>query len=121
MVKTSPAETFVMSQSQLLRQLLVVAFDNPTMFRSFYQLFLVWHGPRKLKASTWSVRFPAPAIRSTTILRHGVRFANSPDEQVLLAVPQNGSAIFASCPDATKLLYAIATIFLGNCAYVITQ
>src|SRR5260370_32600451 len=38
MVKTAPAPTFVMSQSQLLLQLLVVAFDNPTMFRSFHQL-----------------------------------------------------------------------------------
>src|SRR5712692_9880566 len=38
MVKTSPAPTFVMSQSQLLLQLLVVAFDNPTVFRSFHQL-----------------------------------------------------------------------------------
>src|ERR1700687_5627569 len=38
MVKTSPAATFVMSQSQLLLQLLVVAFDNPTVFRSFHQL-----------------------------------------------------------------------------------
>src|SRR5258708_31110259 len=38
MVKTSTAPTFVMPQSQLLLQLLVVAFDNPTMFRSFHQL-----------------------------------------------------------------------------------
>src|SRR5258708_12361802 len=38
MMKTSPAPTFVMSQSQLLLQLLIVAFDNPTMFRSFHQL-----------------------------------------------------------------------------------
>src|SRR2546422_2682211 len=38
MVKTSPAPTFVMSQSQLLLQFLVVAFDNPTVFRSFHQL-----------------------------------------------------------------------------------
>src|ERR1700689_5272126 len=38
MVKTSPATTFVMSQSQLLLQLLVVAFDYPTVFRSFHQL-----------------------------------------------------------------------------------
>src|ERR1017187_2681998 len=38
MMKTSPAPTFVMSQSQLLLQLLVVAFDNPTVFRWFHQL-----------------------------------------------------------------------------------
>src|SRR5260370_38439978 len=38
MMKTSPAPTFVMSQSQLLLQLLICGFDNPTMFRSFNQL-----------------------------------------------------------------------------------
>src|ERR1700733_8293035 len=35
--ETLASPTFVMSQSQLLLQLLVVAFDNPTVFRSFYQ------------------------------------------------------------------------------------
>ena len=32
MMKTSPAPTFVMSQSQFLLELFVVALDDPTMF-----------------------------------------------------------------------------------------
>ena len=32
MVKTAPASSFIMSQSEFLLQFLVVALDDPTMF-----------------------------------------------------------------------------------------
>ena len=38
MMKSSPAATFVMSQSQFLLELFVVSLDDPTMLGYFYQL-----------------------------------------------------------------------------------
>ncbi len=38
-VKAAPAATFVVTQSELLLQILIVAFDTPTHLRHEYELF----------------------------------------------------------------------------------
>src|ERR1700751_6389568 len=38
MVKTAPASSFIISQSEFLLQLLVVALDDPTMFGQSHQI-----------------------------------------------------------------------------------
>src|SRR5258708_5620870 len=96
MMKPAPASAFIVSQTQLLLQLLIVALDDPAVFRHLDQRFeLGFWRQRRYPIFCW-VRLPPAATRSTTILPHAAPLFRSPGPQGALAQRQN--AIATSAP-----------------------
>ena len=68
MVKSAPTPSFIVAQSQLLLEFLVVAFDNPAMFAPSSPETSMKSSPARWTASIWWVPIRSSAIRSEAIL-----------------------------------------------------
>src|ERR1700683_3388774 len=75
MMKSSPAATFVMSQSQFLLELFVISLDDPTMLGYFHQLSAAGHSINShsspcgsfLRSSRWAGRTRSAAKRERSL------------------------------------------------------
>ena len=73
MMKSPPAASFKMTQTEFLFQLFIVPLDDPAMFGEVDQFGQRQCRPAAWKTSIWWARFLLSAIRSEAILPDAVR------------------------------------------------